>query len=215
MTFWFCLGLAALMVVSAGMAFALRSDAGQARIGGRFAMRDLDGRPVTDRDLLGRPTALFFGFTSCPEACPTTLLALTHAMKRMGRDADRLNVVFVTLDPERDTPEQMRLYLSNFDPRIRGFTGTDDQVAAMAAAYHVAYRRVPLPEGDYTFDHFAGVLLFDRGGRLAGLLPYGDDEAKVFGRLAALVGPDGCGDDAEPSDAAGQARRACIAKGGA
>ena len=208
LTVWFGLGLVVLMGIAVGMTAALQSSGAQERIGGRFAMSEINGRRVSEQDLLGRPTAVFFGFTSCPDACPTTLLALTDAMRRMGRDANRLNVVFVTLDPARDTPDEMRLYLSNFDSRIRGFTGTDDEVARMAAAYHVAYRRVPLPDGSYTLDHFAGVLLFDASGRYAGMLPYGADEAQIFRRLDALATSRACapstgGTGATPSCAAG------------
>src|SRR3954467_156734 len=94
------------------------------KIGGPFNLVDQKGRPVSQNDLLGKPTVMFFGFTYCPEVCPTTLAAITLWMEHLGKDADKLNVVYVTVDPERDTPEQMALYLSSFDPRIRGLTGT-------------------------------------------------------------------------------------------
>ncbi|MBE7249541.1 MAG: SCO family protein [Actinomycetospora chiangmaiensis] len=162
------------------------------RVGGSFAMSDLDGRPVSRADLLGKPTALFFGFTHCPEVCPTTLATLSGALGRMGRDADRLNVVFVTLDPERDTPETLREYLASFDSRIRGFVGTPDQVARMADAYHVAYRRVPTKDGDYTLEHSATVALFDRTGRMVGEIGYGEDEARTLSKLITLALPGQC-----------------------
>ena len=130
------------------------------KVGGPFTMADLEGRPVTEADLRGKPAVLFFGFTHCPDVCPTTLATLSTALGRMGRDADRLNVVFVTLDPQRDTPDTLRDYLASFDPRIRGFVGTPEQVARMADAYHVAYKRVPTKDGDYTMEHSATVALF-------------------------------------------------------
>ena len=162
------------------------------RVGGSFAMADLDGRPVSQADLLGKPSALFFGFTHCPEVCPTTLSTLSGALGRMGRDADRLNVVFVTLDPERDTPDSLRDYLTAFDPRIRGFVGTPDQVARMADAYHVAYKRVPTRNGDYTLEHSATVALFDKTGRMVGEIGYGEDEARTQSKLITLALPGQC-----------------------
>ena len=131
---------------------------GMRRIGGPFTMTEMTGRTVTDADLRGRPTALFFGFTRCPASCPVTLQVLTTVLGRMGPDADRVNVVFVTVDPARDTPEAMREYLGSFDPRIRGFVGSEAQLAAMAAAFKVRYCRVPLDGGDYTMDHTVAVI---------------------------------------------------------
>lgn len=151
-------------------------------------MTDTAGKPVTEADLRGKRTVLYFGFTYCPEVCPTTLFMLTTVMKEMGRSADRLNVVFVSVDPERDTPEQMKLYLSSFDPRMRGFTGTEAEVATMAKAYHVYYRRVPIEGGGYTMDHSATVLLLDPESRLAGTIDYGDEGKIVLAKLIALAG---------------------------
>lgn len=162
------------------------------RVGGPFTMADLDGRPVDQNGLLGKPTALFFGFTHCPEVCPTTLSTLAGALDRMGRDADRLNVVFVTLDPERDTPEDLRRYLASFDPRIRGLVGTPAQVARIADAYHVSYKRVPTKDGDYTMEHSAIVGLFDRTGRMVGEIGYGEDEARTLAKLITLAAPGQC-----------------------
>ena len=174
-------GLVALILTEAGSPGMSR------RIGGSFAMTEMTGRPVTEADLRGRPTALFFGFTRCPATCPVTLQVLTNVLGRMGPDADRLNVVFVTLDPDRDTPAAMRDYLGSFDPRIRGFVGTEAQTAAMAKAYKIQFRRVPLDGGDYTMDHTAAVILLDARGRFAGTFTSDDDEAAIRDRLQALV----------------------------
>ena len=175
------IGLSSLIAVETGSARDMR------RIGGPFAMTEMTGRPVTDADLRGRPTALFFGFTRCPATCPVTLQVLTNVLGRMGSDADRLAVVFVTVDPDRDTPEAMRAYLGSFDPHIRGFRGTQAQLAAMAEAYKVQYRRVPLDGGDYTMDHTAAVILIDARGRFAGTVTSDDDEAAIRARLESLV----------------------------
>ena len=177
----FILGLATLVAVQQ------RSPYGQHRVGGAFTMTEMTGKPVTDSDLRGKPSALFFGYTSCPDVCPTTLSSLTNVLGRMGASANRLNVLFVTVDPERDTPAQMRDYLSSFDPRIRGLTGTEAQTDAMATAYHVYHRRVPAGNGSYTVDHSSTVYLMDDTGRLAGELNYGEDEARIETKLTALV----------------------------
>lgn len=156
-------------------------------IGGAFNLIDVDGKPVTEKTLLGRPTAMFFGFTYCPEVCPTTLAAMTAALKTLGPDADRLNVVFVSVDPERDTPAQMKRYLAAFDPRIQGFTGTPAQVDAAAKAYRVYHRKVPTGDGGYTMDHTATVMLFDRRGRFVEPLSYGFPQEMIVERLRLLV----------------------------
>ena len=188
-TLGFIAAIFVVVLMSTGVLFAVQHEQGRSAMGGPFALEDMNGTPVTQADLLGKPSAVFFGFARCPDTCPTTLLALTTAMKSMGDEADRLNVVFVTVDPRRDTPEVLRAYLSSFDPRIRGFTGTEDQVAAMARAYHVKYERVPLEGGDYTMDHSAAVLTFDRAGHFAGGIPFDDDDAQMLSRLTTLVDP--------------------------
>ena len=175
------LGLTALIFGQVQSADTMR------RIGGPFVMTEMTGRRVSEADLRGKPTALFFGYTHCPAFCPVTLQVLTNVLGRMASDGDRLNVVFVTVDPERDTPEAMRAYLASFDPRIRGFVGTEAQLAAMASAYKVGYRRVPLGGGDYTMDHTVAVILADARGRFAGTVTSEDDEAAIQARLEALV----------------------------
>ena len=185
----FIAGVLAVAAIAIGASFPIRHELRRSIIGGPFTLEDTGGKPVTQADLIGKPTALFFGFTRCPDVCPTTMVALTDAMTRMGDEADRLNVVFVTLDPRRDTPKVLRDYLSSFDPRIRAFTGTEDQVAVMARAYHVSYRRVPLADGDYTMDHSAAVLTFDRDGKFVGGAPVDGDDARVLKQLTALVEP--------------------------
>jgi protein SCO1/2 len=158
-------------------------------IGGPFTLVDTHGAVVTERDLLGKPSAMFFGYTGCPDICPTTLLDLTEWMKAMGADADKLNVVFVTIDPARDTPAKLADYLSSFDPRIRGLSGTDAQIAAIAKAYHVYYERVPDGHGGYSMDHTASVFLMDAEGGFAGTLSFEEDPKTSLAKLERLVKP--------------------------
>ena len=186
-------GIAALAAVLIGvvaymMMRPVRPDGSAARIGGPFTLVDTSGRTVTERDLRGKPSVIYFGFTYCPEACPTTLLAMGNWIRDLGPDADKLNFVFVTIDPERDTPAQMKLYLSAFDPRIRGFTGTPSQIARIAHAYGVYYQKAQLPGGGYTMDHSTVVYLMDAAGRYATVIAYKETPAQAEEKLRALVG---------------------------
>ena len=136
-----------------------------AAIGGPFQLTDQNGRTVTDQDFKGRPFLVFFGFTHCPEVCPTTLFEISEILRKLGPDADRVRAVFITVDPERDTPAALKDYLSSFDPHLAGLTGDPDAIAAVAKAYRVYYKKVPLDGGDYTMDHTAIVYLMDKQGR--------------------------------------------------
>ena len=138
--------------------------AAPAAIGGPFQLTDTGGQTVTDKNLLGRPTLIFFGFTHCPDVCPTSLFEMSEVLRAMGKDADRVNAYFVSVDPERDTSAAMKDYLSSFDPHLKGLTGTPDQVAKVIADYRVYARKVPLKDGDYTMDHTALIYLMDRDG---------------------------------------------------
>ncbi len=158
-------------------------------IGGPFTLVDTHGAVVTQRDFLGKPSAIFFGYTHCPDVCPTTLLDLTELMKSMGANADKLNVAFVTVDPSRDTPAQLADYLSSFDQRIRGLTGTEAQIAAAAKAYHVYYKRVPDADGGYSMDHTASVFLMNAEGGFAGTLSFEEDAKTTLAKLERLVKP--------------------------
>ncbi len=156
-------------------------------LGGPFTLVDQNGRTFTDRDLRGRPAALFFGFTTCPEVCPTTLARWSSALKALGPDGDRLRLVFVSVDPERDTPAVLKRYLSDFDPRIVGLTGAPAAVAKTLAAYHVYAHKVPLDGGGYTMDHTAATYLFDRDGGFQGLVGYQEPPDAQTAKLKALA----------------------------
>ena len=136
-----------------------------ATIGGPFSLTDQNGRAVTDQDLKGRPFLVFFGFTHCPDVCPTTLFGVSEILRALGPDADRVRALFITVDPERDTPDVMRDYLSSFDSHLSGLTGDAAAIAAVAKAYRVYFKKVPLEQGGYTMDHTASVYLMDKDGR--------------------------------------------------
>ena len=134
-------------------------------IGGPFRLVDQNGSAVTQEDMKGKPSLLFFGFTHCPDICPTTLFDVSEIYKALGRDGDKVGAYFVTVDPERDTPAILKEYLSSFDPRLRGLTGDPAAVTAMEKAYRVYSKKVPLDAGGYTMDHTALVYLMDKEGR--------------------------------------------------
>lgn len=144
-----------------------RAPIGQASagVGGPFRLEDQNGRPFTDQDMKGRPFLVFFGYTHCPDICPTTLFEMSQLMKALGPDADRTGAVFITVDPERDTAEVLKDYLSNFDPHLRGLTGDRAAIDTAIKEYRVYAKKVPLENGDYTMDHTAVVYLMDKDGR--------------------------------------------------
>ncbi len=136
-------------------------------IGGPFHLTDQDGRAVDQSVLKGKWSLVFFGYTSCPDVCPATLQTLAAAQDRLGADAAKTQVVLITVDPERDSPAQLKAYLAQpgFPRRAIGLTGTPEQVAAVARAYHAFYRKHPRPDGGYDMDHSGFVYLMDPKGR--------------------------------------------------
>jgi protein SCO1/2 len=142
----------------------LRGATAPAAIGGPFQLTDQAGQTVTEKSLQGRPTLIFFGFTHCPDVCPTSLFEISEVLKAMGGDADRVNAYFISVDPERDTHAAMKDYLSSFDPHLKGLTGDPDAIAKALSGFRVYARKVPLKDGDYTMDHTALIYLMDRDG---------------------------------------------------
>jgi len=136
-----------------------------AAIGGPFQLTDQAGRTVTEKSMQGHPTLVFFGFTHCPDVCPTTLFEISEVLRAMGKDADRVNAYYISVDPERDTAAAMKDYLSSFDPRMKGLTGSREEIAKVLSEYRVYAKKVPLKDGDYTMDHTALVYLMDRDGK--------------------------------------------------
>jgi protein SCO1/2 len=154
-------GLLVMMSLLGGF----RGVAAPAGIGGPFQLTDQTGRTVTEKNLLGHPTLVLFGFTHCPDVCPTELFEMSEVLRAMGGDADGVNAYFISVDPERDTAAAMKDYLSSFDPHLKGLTGDPDAVAKAISAYRVYAKKVPLPDGDYTMDHTALIYLMDRDGK--------------------------------------------------
>jgi protein SCO1/2 len=140
---------------------------GQADIGGPFTLIDHNGQKVTEQSYAGEHLLVFFGFTFCPDICPAALQKVTAVLDQLGDKAKRLRVLFISVDPQRDTPEQLKLYMSNFHSRAVGLTGSPEQIAAAAKAYRIYYRKVEdasNPDG-YTMDHSGFIYLMDERGK--------------------------------------------------
>lgn len=163
------------------------ASSGTAEIGGPFRLIDQHGRSFTDADLKGKPSLVFFGFTYCPEVCPTTLTHMSAWLKALGPDANKLNVVFISIDPDRDRPAQLARYLSSFDPRIHGLTGAQAQIDKVADEYRVYHRKIPLPGGSYTMDHSAAIYGLDRNGDFSVILTYDEPDAKALAAIRSLL----------------------------
>jgi len=136
-----------------------------AAIGGPFQLVDQNGKPFSDQNMKGKPYLVFFGFTHCPDICPTTLFEMSQLMRKLGPDADRAGALFITVDPGRDTPAILKDYLASFDPHLRGLTGDQAAIDQAIKDYRVYAKKVPLQGGDYTMDHTAIVYLMDKDGR--------------------------------------------------
>jgi protein SCO1/2 len=136
-----------------------------AAIGGPFQLLDQDAKPVSEQDFKGKPLLVFFGFAHCPDICPTTLFEMSEVLRKLGPDADRVNALFITVDPERDTPAVLKDYLSSFEPQIHGLTGDPAAIAAVEKTYRVYARKVPLDGGEYTMDHSAVLYLMNKDGK--------------------------------------------------
>jgi protein SCO1/2 len=153
------------LLIMLGVMGGFRHVTAPAAIGGPFQLTDQTGQTVTDKSMQGRPTLVFFGFTHCPDICPTTLFEMSEVLKAMGKDGDRINAYYISVDPERDTAAAMKEYLSSFDPRVRGLTGSPEAIAKVLSEYRVYSKKVPLKDGDYTMDHTALIYLMDRDGK--------------------------------------------------
>jgi protein SCO1/2 len=157
--------LAVGLLVMLSLLGGFRGLAAPAAIGGTFQLTDQAGQTVTEKNLVGHPTLIFFGFTHCPDVCPTSLFEMSEVLRAMGKDADGVNAYFISVDPERDNAAAMKDYLSSFDPHLKGLTGDPDAVAKAISGFRVYAKKVPLKDGDYTMDHTALVYLMDRDGK--------------------------------------------------
>lgn len=157
--------LAVGLIVVLWLLGGLRTVTVPASIGGPFKLTDQTGQVVTEKNLQGRPTLIFFGYTHCPDVCPTSLFEMSEVLRAMGKDADRVNAYFISVDPQRDTSAVMKDYLTSFDPHLKGLTGDPETVAKVLSEYRVYAKKIPLKDGDYTMDHTALIYLMDRDGR--------------------------------------------------
>ncbi|WP_291820497.1 SCO family protein [Bosea sp. (in: a-proteobacteria)] len=155
-------------------------------IGGPFTLVDHTGKTVTDADYRGKPMAVFFGFTHCPEVCPTTLVQLANLTRQIGATADRLQILLITVDPERDTPQQLALYLQSFDPRVVGLTGSREQVDAALNAYKAYAKKIPTDDG-YTMDHTASVYLMKADGNFRTMIDYHEEDASALNKVRMVL----------------------------
>ena len=186
-----------LMLVGVLVAFAFFMDQPLARatasaVGGPFTLSTLDGRIVTDQTYRGKWVLVYFGYTFCPSSCPTTLLAVSMALKKLGPDAAQVRPLFISVDPERDTPKVMQQYIESFDPRIVGLTGTPQQIAAAAHEYGAYYVRHSIGPGpnDYVVDHSTYLYVMDPRGRFVRAFDpdaSGDQIADVLHTLVARL----------------------------
>ena len=180
-----------IVLMAAGIGFLTlnwyRTQNGEAPFGAPFALVDHKGAAISEAAFRGHPTALFFGFTHCPEVCPTTLVELDSWLKKLGDEGKDIRAYFVSIDPERDTPEIMDRYVSNVSDRITGITGDPAKVAEMAKAFKIYAKKVPSDDGDYTMDHTASVLLLDGNGAFAGTISYGENPDVAVNKLKLLA----------------------------
>ena len=152
-----------------------------------FTLVDQNGAEITQAAFRGQPTAVFFGFTHCPEVCPTTLFELDGWLNQLGDEGADIDAYFVSIDPERDTPEVLGDYVSNVSGRIVGITGEPEKVFAMAKSFGIYFRKVELDGGDYTMDHTASILLLDGSGDFAGTIAYGENPDNAIAKLKRLA----------------------------
>lgn len=156
-----------------------------------FQLVSQTGQPISEKAFTGRPTALFFGFTHCPEVCPTTLFELNGWLEKVDPDGTKLQAYFISVDPERDTPEVLGQYVSNVSKRITGISGPPDKVMEMVKGFRVYAKKIPLdekkPDGDYTMDHTASVFLLDSEGKFTGTIAYGENPDTAVKKLENLL----------------------------
>ncbi|MEO4000131.1 SCO family protein [Mesorhizobium sp. CAU 1732] len=180
-----------LVVMAAGVGWLTfdwyRTQQTARSFGAPFTLVDQRGDEITQAAFRGSPTAVFFGFTHCPEVCPTTLFELDGWLKQLGDEGKDIKTYFVTVDPERDTPEIMGDYVSNVSDRITGITGEPEKVHAMAKSFGIYWKKVDLEGGDYTMDHTASILLLDSTGDFAGTIAYGENPENAVAKLKRLA----------------------------
>ncbi|HVT51641.1 MAG TPA: SCO family protein [Dongiaceae bacterium] len=156
-------------------------------IGGPIHLTDQDGAKFDSAVMSGKPYAVFFGYTHCPDVCPTTLSDISQATDAIGGNAKDFTTLFVTIDPERDTQSVMKDYISNFTAKVVGLTGTPEEVAAVAKEFRVYYAKVPTSDGGYTMDHTAVVYLMDRHGEFRSVISYNEDHDAYVRKIKEVL----------------------------
>jgi protein SCO1/2 len=156
-------------------------------IGGPFTLTGTDGKPFASSKLNGKPAAMFFGFTHCPDVCPTTLARLARLRRQLGQGDDALSIVFVSVDPERDTPAELQTYLSLFDTPVVGLTGTPAQVEQVKKQFGIFSRKVDQPGGGYSVDHTAAVILLDKNGQFVATLSPEEGDQVALDKLKRIT----------------------------
>ena len=188
--------LAGILVLVAGVLIGLAyRDQGKgvsgnplaAAIGGKFSLIDQNGKPFTEADLRGKWQLVFFGYTHCPDVCPTALNDLSLALDQLGPKKNQVGIVFISVDPERDTPAALKSYVESFGGPIVALTGTPDQVQQAAQDYKVYYAKHPRPDGGYDMDHSALIYLMDPAGRFTATFTPDENEQAIASRMAKLI----------------------------
>jgi protein SCO1/2 len=189
--------LAGLVILGAGAFLAVAFREGPrgvaatplgSAIGGPFELVDQNGNTVTDADLKGKWSLIYFGYTHCPDACPTALNDISIALSELGPKRDAVRPVFITVDPERDTPEALKAYVTSFDAPILALTGSPEQVAKAAKAYRVYYAKHPEAGGDYSMDHSSVIYVMDPDGRFTASFTHESAPEQIAERMKKLIG---------------------------
>jgi cytochrome oxidase Cu insertion factor (SCO1/SenC/PrrC family) len=173
----------ALIVIVGGLIYEEFQPPAEPSIGGPFTLIDQNGAAKSDRDFRGKLMLVYFGYTFCPDACPTTLDLMTRAMAKLGPQENEVAPIFVTVDPARDTPAQMKLYIAAFDPHFEALTGSPDQIARVADEYRVYFKKADGAGDQYTVDHSSVIYLMGRDGRYIGRFDPGSTAANLADAL--------------------------------
>lgn len=189
---WFMAAIMALLLVVGYLWMSAQTVSQQAggyasAFGGPFTMTDQNGHTVTDQTLRGKPYAIFFGFTRCPDVCPTSLNRMALLRKQLGADGDKFNIIFVSVDPGHDTRAGIGNYLTLFGTPMIGLTGTDAQLAQIVEAFRIYYEKVPVEGGDYTIDHTATIFLIDADGKFVTTISHQEDQKAALQKLKRLI----------------------------
>jgi protein SCO1/2 len=181
------LGVAAILAAILLYGYGAKAPDGASVVGGPFKLASANGRIVDTEALKGHPYGVFFGFTHCPEVCPTTLYDMAATLAQLGDEAKDFRLYFITVDPERDTVAVLKDYVGNFDPRIEALVPTPEELKQVAQSFRAYYDREPTSDGSYTMNHTAMVYLMDRDGKFAGIVSYGEKPEMRLDKLRKLL----------------------------